>query len=84
MQEIAAINQKIVELKAKKEQLRTKSALLLYRKLEGLLGKEFTPELVLAIVSWSLNAHGKGNQEVWRNLATSFQRPRAHKNTSGT
>jgi len=76
MKNLKTIDQKIEDLKKKKSELETKTALQFYKKLKATLGEEFSPDIVLGMVihRWE-NATPK-IKEVWLQKAEPFRNSR--------
>lgn len=77
MDKIHEINQKILELKKKKEQLRLKAAETFYKRAETLLGDAFSPELALGMLAASWEKRDEKKLEEWQKKASSFFRRQA-------
>jgi hypothetical protein len=66
MSDIKGIDQKIADLLRKKDRLRQKAALTLYRKLEGIMGEEFSPQMVLGLMAEQWRQATPLQQQKWR------------------
>ena len=73
MQKIDLINQQICKLQKQKEDLETRLACVLFKKLQEVLGKAFTPEIALALVMESWGAASSQQKEIWQKKAHSFR-----------
>ncbi len=69
MDKIHEINQKITDLKKKKEQLRLKAADAFYKRAERLLGEGFTTDFAFAILEAAWDERDETKMEVWRKKA---------------
>ncbi len=72
MKTITAIDERIERLKKQKEELTRKVSLSLYAELSKKLGKDFSPELALSIISSSWKNANEETKEGWKNSASSF------------
>jgi len=72
MKSIQEIESKIESLKQKRESLRIKAADMLFKKLEKTLGADFSPELVLGMVSASYKNSSKSQKEDWVKSGSTF------------
>ena len=70
---ISKIDQRINQLKQKKEKLKTQQALLLFKETQIILGEKFSFDLVLNILSNSWNNSSSKQKEEWINSAHSFR-----------
>ena len=73
MRNINLIRNKIELLKRKEAELETKEALMLYRKFHKILGEEYSPELVVGLVSHAWENKSQKLKEMWLQKATSFR-----------
>ncbi len=73
MNNINVIRKKIDLLKRKEVELETKEALMLYRKFHKILGEEYSPELVVGLVSHTWENKSSKLKEAWLQKATSFR-----------
>ncbi|AIL12603.1 hypothetical protein IM40_02195 [Candidatus Paracaedimonas acanthamoebae] len=67
------IRKKIEHLKKKEVELETKEALTLYRRFHKILGEEYSPELVVGLVSHTWENKSSKLKEVWLQKANSFR-----------
>ena len=74
MQALKDLDKRIIELKRRKEQLRLRAADTLYRRLEGLLKKDFSPELIIGLVADVWTEASATNREYWQEQGTLFFR----------
>ena len=74
MTDISVLEQKIVALKRKKEQLHLKAAHDLYKQLSTLLGTHFSPELVMGMVQEQTTLLTPQQQHKWQQLGATFFR----------
>lgn len=74
MQALKDLDKRITELKHRKEQLRLRAADTLYRRLEGLLKEDFSPEMVVGLVADTWTESSATNLEHWREQGTLFFR----------
>jgi hypothetical protein len=72
MKALNSIDQKIAELEQKKKQLRTKAATTLYRKLESLLGENFSLELVTGLVADQTPNATPALHDKWKKIGATF------------
>lgn len=70
---ISKIDQRISQLKQKKEKLKTQAALLLFKEAQIILGEKFSTNLVLNILSNSWKESSPKQKEEWINSAHSFR-----------
>ena len=72
--DISKIEQRINQLKQKKEKLQTHLSVLLFKEAKTILGDKFSTELVLSVLSNSWNNSSSKEKEVWINSAHLFRR----------
>lgn len=73
MHNLNLIKKKIELLEQKKSEMETKEALNLYRKFHKILGDEYSPELVVGLVSHTWENKSSKLKETWLQKATSFR-----------
>ncbi|OJX14248.1 MAG: hypothetical protein BGO77_02180 [Caedibacter sp. 37-49] len=73
MNNVDLIKKKIELLEQKKSEMETKEALTLYRKFHKILGEEYSPELVVGLVSHTWENKSSKLKEAWLQKATSFR-----------
>ncbi len=80
MNKLGLIDLQIFELKKKKEQLKKTAAENLYKKLESMLGEEFSSEMVMGIIAaeWS---PASPKQAKWQEQGATFFRQSSTKKT---
>lgn len=71
--EISILRERIVKLKKRTEKLQTQKSLLLSKEAENILGKNFSYELVLSILSSSWNNSSDKQKDEWIKSAASFR-----------
>ena len=71
--EISILRERIVKLKKRTEKLQTQKALILSKESENILGKKFSYELVLSILSSSWSHSSDKQKEEWIKSAASFR-----------
>src|SRR4051812_2749106 len=69
------IDQRISQLKQKKEKMKISQALLLFKETQNILGEKFSFELVLSVLSHSWKSASPKQKEEWINSASSFRVP---------
>ncbi len=72
--DISKIDQRIIQLKQKKEKLQTHLSVLLFKESKTILGEKFSTELVLNVLSNSWNNSSSKQKEEWINSAHLFRR----------
>lgn len=85
--EISILKERITKLKKRTEKLQTQKSLLLSKEAENILGKKFSYELVLSILSNSWNSSSDKQKEEWIKSATSFRsvfKKRKHKKSASS
>ncbi len=73
MKNINVVRKKIEHLKKKEVELETKEALTLYKKFHKILGEEYSPELIVGLVSHKWENKSSKLKETWLQKATSFR-----------
>lgn len=73
MNKISELDEKIAKLQKRKEKLQKKVSMSLLKDLSSILGEDFSPKLVLSIVSNSWNTADKKTKEDWQDKASTFQ-----------
>ncbi len=73
MNNINSVRKKIEHLKKKEAELETKEALMLYRKFHKILGEEYSPDLIVGLVSHAWENTSPKLKELWLQKATSFR-----------
>ena len=73
MKSLTNIDKKIEDLKKKKAALETKEALKLFKKLKATLGDEFSPEVVMGMVTHTWNNKNPKMKEVWLQKSSTFR-----------
>jgi len=76
MKSITTLEEKIEKLTKQKEALTRKISLSLYNDLNKRLGEDFSPELVLSIISDTWEKADDKTKEGWINSAKTFQNKR--------
>ncbi len=71
--DISKIDQRILQLKQKKEKIKTQQALLLFKEAQIIIGEQFSCDLVLNILSSSWDSSSPQQKEEWINSAHSFR-----------
>ena len=66
MSSIEQLDEKIAKLQKQKETLQQKVSINLLKDLSSILGEEFSPELVLSIVSESWSSADEKTKEAWQ------------------
>ncbi len=69
---VTSIENKIHELKQKKERIKTQQSLLLMKEAQKILKDEFSPEMALTILKDSWATASKTQKAEWATRATSF------------
>ena len=72
MHKLQQIDDKIVRLKKLKEDIEIRLGRELYRKIQAVLGEDFTPQLVLVIMSETWKSATFKQKETWQAQAESF------------
>jgi len=72
--DIAKLDQRITQIKQRKEKLQTQKALLIAKEAQAILGKEYSPELVLSILFHSWSSASQKQKEGWINSTHSFRK----------
>ena len=72
MHKLQQIDDKIVRLKKLKEDIEIRLGRELYRKIQAVLGEDFTPQLVLVIMSETWKSATFKQKETWQAQADSF------------
>ena len=67
---ISNIDQKIIQLKQRKEKLQTQKALIFLKESQRILGEKFSPELAAHILSHSWKASSDNQKKEWEKLQT--------------
>jgi hypothetical protein len=70
---ISKIEQRIIQLKQKKEKMQTHLSVLLFKEAKIILGDNFSTELVLNVLSNSWNTSSSKQKEEWVNSAHLFR-----------
>lgn len=70
---IVRIDEKIQQLKKKKERIQTQQALMVMKEAQHIFTNDFAPSLVLTILSDTWGKASERQKEEWRKRATSFQ-----------
>ena len=73
MNDVLLIEQKIAELMKKKQMLQQKEAENLYKKISTLLGEQYTPELVLGIITTAWKNKDHRSMEEWKKAGNTFR-----------
>lgn len=73
MNNLNFIKKKIELLEHKKSEIEAKEALTLYRKFHKILGEEYSPDLVVGLVSHTWENKSSKLKEAWLQKATSFR-----------
>lgn len=73
MNNINMVRKKIEHLKKKEVELETKEALTLYKKFHKILGEEYSPDLVIGLVSHTWKNKSPKLKEAWLQKTTSFR-----------
>jgi len=84
MDRLQQLEQKIADLKRKKEKLQLKSAEELWRKLSTLLGEEFSPEMVVGLVAHTWENSKAEERKTWRAYGETFFRETSGKRSKKT
>lgn len=69
---VTTIENKILELKKKKERLQTQQALLLMKEAQKILKEEFSPNLSITILKDSWTTASKAQKAEWKTRERSF------------
>jgi hypothetical protein len=72
MHKLQQIDDKIIRLKKLKGDIEIRLGRELYRKIHAILGEDFSPQLVLAIMSETWKSATLKQKETWRSQADSF------------
>lgn len=72
--DISKIDQRINQLKQKKEKLQNHLSVLLFKEAKAILGDKFSTELVLSVLSNSWNSSSNKQKEEWIDSAHLFRR----------
>ena len=72
--ELSKIDQRISQLKQKKEKMQNHLSVLLFKESKVILGDKFSTELVLNVLSNSWNTSSSKQKEEWINSAHLFRR----------
>jgi hypothetical protein len=72
MNRLNAIDDKIAHLKTLKEDLEMHAGRLLYRKINAILGENFTPQLALVILRETWKNASLETKESWQEKANTF------------
>ena len=72
--DISKIDQRITQLKQKKEKMQTHLSVLLFKEAKVILGDKFSSELVLNVLSNSWNNSSSKQKEEWIDSAHLFRR----------
>lgn len=73
MNNLNLIKKKIELLEQKKSELEAREAFNLYKKFHKILGDEYSPDLILGLVSHSWENKSSKLKEAWLQKATSFR-----------
>ncbi|MGI4815299.1 MAG: hypothetical protein ACRYGG_18470 [Janthinobacterium lividum] len=73
MEKIRQLDDKILQLRQRKEQAEIKLARALLKKVQMTLGKDTDVNLVTVLLEQTWNGASKENKEVWRHKAGSFR-----------
>ena len=84
MEKIRQLDDKILQLRQRKEEAEIKLARALLKKVQGILGKEMDVNLVTLILEETWNNSSEESKEVWRNKAGTFRSSRVTKETNIT
>lgn len=72
--DISGIDQKIIQLKKRKEKLQTQKAILYQRESQIILGEQFSYALALSILLSSWKSASENQKEEWTKSADSFRK----------
>jgi ABC-type transporter MlaC component len=72
--DISGIEQKIIQLKKKKEKLQTQKAILYQKESQVILGEKFSYPLALSVLSNSWKSASDKQKEEWTKSADSFRK----------
>lgn len=72
---LSKIDQKIIQLKEKREKLQTQQALTFLKDAQTIFADEFSVELALTILSNSWNSSSDKQKEEWKQTTLTFLRP---------
>jgi len=72
--DISQIDNKITQLKQKKEKIKTQKALFLFKEAQTILGDKFSYELVLSVLSHAWSPSSDKQKEEWIKSAHKFWR----------
>ena len=72
--DLQALNDQISQLQKKKEALQNQEAVTLFKKLKAICGTDFSPSLILGIVSTALPKASSEQKEAWMNTGKTFLR----------
>lgn len=73
MKSLTNIDKKIEDLKKKKAELEVKAALQLFKKLKTILGPDFSPDLVIGIITYTWENKNSKMKEVWLQKSSTFR-----------
>ena len=79
---ISDINEKMSKLKELKLQVETKLARELYKKMENILGNDFSFHLVTVMIDETWNSASAEQREAWRSKAHTFSLEKVSKSSS--
>lgn len=81
--DISKLDQRIVQIKKRKEKLQTQKALLLVKEAKAILGDNFSVSLVLSILSNSWDTSSEKQKEEWMSSARSFRERSTQQKSKG-
>ncbi|MGI4851401.1 MAG: hypothetical protein ACRYGR_05620 [Janthinobacterium lividum] len=81
MEKIRQLDDKILQLKQRKDEAEIKLARALLKKVQGILGKDTDVNLATLILQETWESAREENKEVWRHKAGSFRRSRVTEQT---
>ncbi len=73
MKRLKDLDKKIADLKQKKAEFERKAALQLFKKLKTILGPDFSPEIVVRMITHTWENESSKMKEVWLQKAHSFR-----------
>ena len=83
IKDIQTIEEQIAKLQQRRDALKQKTDQTFLKKLQTLCGEEFSPELILGIVSVELEKATSSQKEAWMNVGRTFwTKPAKAKKTS--
>lgn len=74
MNKVSELDEKIAKLQKQKESLQKKVSMSLLKGLSSILREDFSPELVLSIVSESWSSANEKTKEAWQEKASTFHK----------